>query len=1094
MALNNIKRYTTIAILSILFISTIAANAFPTEQNFPNTQSLEDLQYRQEIKIPINTGDIQAKNQPIDIEIKFKNPCWGKNENEHSIRIAYEKNSNLNEIESQVYNLKKKSDTQITGCNVVFLIPQEADGNEKYYVLYDSKETSPPNYKDHVKVQDNHYFYEPIPGQKINFDYYGIKQNGNIIYAIVQKGELLGNPISQSIIKFKPGSKVVETYNQEQIADFDMRYTTKEQPGYIGSSWATQIEKEILIDGNLMVRVRIKGKSPKEDIETDNIITYYYCPEETKRIKVNLQHRTLKKINIPAGSVLDGTFSGMTSIKSRSATIEKMNIGQILPILNIYSENDIIKKYSVPSNPSSEKREPILSTEDDIDLGKNAWISLSNNKGKTHSLIYEENTVNVNGKEEEIQIKAYTKQNVKLPGIEADSGSVYLMRNAYETGEKQNLEIPKGYQVNLNAEFVTFEEKEERKIDRESEIFQKITKNMPILRKNQTEEIKKEKEKTYKLKASVHMAPSIPMGSLFSAGIGKNISYIYAELYENNEFRSSGTVNRLPITSIELDFENKNFLEKIKTTLGIFDWKNISFFKKITFPEIKEGEYFIKIFKENPFFAKERQYIGFKKIHVEKNTSTNIFCSTEGKIELDVQNQKNTPLDDTKFSLYKGNTLVSEQISNKDGIAIIKAPTNIKDNYKLKVFYKGFLIEKKDIKLRYRNRFFQLQDSFEIETYNLRIRLKDKWGLKPEVKITPLITSPNMVEKITIKNDGYENDEYYFEDLYREKYVLALKYKSFKTETTILLEEDEIIKLDFPAKYTIKIDTKNSHGLPLEDGTISITRKGEKEKQTIKKGTTAFSIPPGEYEIKTTLEGKTIAIQKTEVKSKKEIQIITKKSSDFHNYLLYLGIAIIIFAISIGIIKKDKYLGGKIVSAGLILMSVVTPWWILNGENSLGTTTNIKTLIMPPEIVTLTTSNEIIGGNLGSLPSEVTMIFSLLPIILVIAMTPLAVTIHTKIKENKNLKFCLEIFSITLLILSLIVFYFVMSMVAEIGVGSFFGSGSIETNVPGIAESEVLKCNWGPGIGFYICIFSILILSLLFLFPKVKKIFLQKFF
>ena len=56
------------------------------------------------------------------------------------------------------------------------------------------------------------------------------------------------------------------------------------------------------------------------------------------------------------------------------------------------------------------------------------------------------------------------------------------------------------------------------------------------------------------------------------------------------------------------------------------------------------------------------------------------------------------------------------------------------------------------------------------------------------------------------------------------------------------------------------------------------------------------------------------------------------------------------------------------------------------------------------------------------------------------------------------------------------IFIYTMSQLTEVGVGSFMGSGSLETTLPGIAESEILPCTWGPGIGFYLAIIAAVLL------------------
>ena len=45
-------------------------------------------------------------------------------------------------------------------------------------------------------------------------------------------------------------------------------------------------------------------------------------------------------------------------------------------------------------------------------------------------------------------------------------------------------------------------------------------------------------------------------------------------------------------------------------------------FKKVTFNNLKPGEYLIKIYKENPFLKDSRQFIGYKTIKLENDKST----------------------------------------------------------------------------------------------------------------------------------------------------------------------------------------------------------------------------------------------------------------------------------------------------------------------------------------------------------------------------------------------------------------------------------------------------------------------------------------
>jgi hypothetical protein len=64
-----------------------------------------------------------------------------------------------------------------------------------------------------------------------------------------------------------------------------------------------------------------------------------------------------------------------------------------------------------------------------------------------------------------------------------------------------------------------------------------------------------------------------------------------------------------------------------------------------------------------------------------------------------------------------------------------------------------------------------------------------------------------------------------------------------------------------------------------------------------------------------------------------------------------------------------------------------------------------------------------------------------------------------------------------------------MSQLTEVGIGTFIGSGDLEINLPGISESKILPCRWGPGPGFYLALISVIILIVVFCYLIKMKIF-----
>ncbi|GAF96505.1 unnamed protein product, partial [marine sediment metagenome] len=190
----------------ILIFSSVVTSSPPMHEDllpFWNTE----WSYRQEIQLPISTNDSHAKYQPIDMQITFNNPCWTKNENETSIRVSCWDGTTWHELDSQIYDLPKTQTEHIEKCSLVFLIPKFADGKEKYYVYYDDTEKSPPNYKDHVTIEDSYYLSTPISDITAEAKYYGIKEDGYCIYGVGQEGKLLDRSFSNIIVKQKKNTE-----------------------------------------------------------------------------------------------------------------------------------------------------------------------------------------------------------------------------------------------------------------------------------------------------------------------------------------------------------------------------------------------------------------------------------------------------------------------------------------------------------------------------------------------------------------------------------------------------------------------------------------------------------------------------------------------------------------------------------------------------------------------------------------------------------------------------------------------------------------------------------------------------------------------
>ena len=162
----------------------------------------------------------------------------------------------------------------------------------------------------------------------------------------------------------------------------------------------------------------------------------------------------------------------------------------------------------------------------------------------------------------------------------------------------------------------------------------------------------------------------------------------------------------------------------------------------------------------------------------------------------------------------------------------------------------------------------------------------------------------------------------------------------------------------------------------------------------------------------------------------------------------------------------------------------MTPWWVVNGDNG-KVSTSTKMLLIPSTIVTLTSSEQVQGGEISIVPEEVILVLNLIAIHLIITCLMIGFTILLKNKFKKFTGF-LSILIVIIIIAAIAVFLYSMSLITQVSVGSFIGSGELEITVPGLTEKRMLQCNWGPGIGFYLLILAFIFLVVLFLSKRIK--------
>lgn len=1063
--------------VSLLLVNLLLVTIIPLSLHAEEILWWDDnWSYRTELTIPFDTSDPLAKYQPIDTLIEFNNPCWAINEQEHSIRVIFRYKDRFIELESQIYELNFLDDTHIQYCAIVFLIPEEANGKEAYYIYYDDSEKTSPNYVDHVDIEESYYRYEPISGYPLTSQYYKIIQDGYIPYAVSLEGELMGYYTSQHVTKLKDKTTEVLPKNGELFAAFNFKYYYGQ--GLFDSSTTGQclVSKEIIVNGNLMVEFGVVSTSEREDIQTTAIYKYYYCPSENKRIHTHVVHEALEELRVDEDINIDGTYSTLQCGGISSSTIKDLNIGEILPYLHIYTEYDTIEEYPLDLDPDYIPEDPdirVLSTEDDVDAGEKTWACFDYGEvGVSHAIIFSSNQVLKSGTDERdgVQVKAYEMDYPHLPGIENDMAAVNFGRNSYELGGIHDRIIPDDFVVEFDAEFFSSKTGGYQIISKETEIFQSLVELKPSYKSEFNEETQ-ETEK-YDLTVFAHLSSSFPMGSAFSALFGRNFSYINAELYKDDEFVISGAMGRLLLKPLP-DMSEESRIGQIITVLSLFDYRNFTFVKKFHFQNLIPGRYIVKIFKENQIFKSERKYVGFQIIDIAEDTKTRIICRPQGSLKFSVVDQYKQAVADAKVILLKDEVAIAQCTTDENGEAIITAPCQFSKKYDIKVYYNGIIVFEDMIRLSYRQSIFPIKTLVDIQRYDFSVNVFDTWDLIPEIKLNPKLVNNIQEQHTIIPVENQIQGQYQFKNIPPAKYQLTVQYKSFTVEEDISIPSDDI-KIVFPAEFKININAMDSRGTAISDVKIVLSRIGKEIEHKSNESGAMFLIPPGTYNANIYGQDDLIGARKISVFSERSFDIITATEPLIPLIVTIIAIVFALIGLVITYVKKDIIIFLKILTVSLIVIAVISPWWMLNGSNS-NIETSTTMYLTPLELVTTTTTQDVISGELAFLPQLFIDVVSLIPILAIIAGLFIISSILIR-KKGSKLYLILLLLTIFTCIVSIFIFSIGMNELAEVGIGSFIGEGSLEISVPGEEITESIYCNWGPSTGFYIYLLAILLI------------------
>ncbi len=1049
--------------------------------------------FRQELILGLKTNEEFARYQPVDIQIRFDSPCWAVNQTKHSVRVICQNKNNDVELESQLYDLVYSDEDHIVSCNLVFLIPAEADGTERYYIYFDESPTTSAEYPDHVSIKDSSYYYEPIPGYPLESHFYQISQHDSIRYVVAQEGKFLWYTTAQCVTKLKEGSTEVVPKNGAAIASFEFVYYYAEEMWQYSSTSQELYFKEILCDGNLMVACKIVSRSTDENLQTTAVYKYFYCPTTLERIQVHVVHEALKECQVYETTNTDGTYASLQCGGIRSASIADLNFGKISSYFHFYSEHNTIEENPVDPNPESTQKDPViwlLASSDDVDMGKNAWVSFDEGTtGAVHALIFGSTSVVKSGEDEcdGIQLKAYESKYPHLPGLDYTIAAVECSRNAYEknVGGKDRI-IPEGFIAEYDAEFISSPYGGYPLVEKEAQIFQVLVPMKPSINTSDSSQDATKSER-FSLMVFVHNARSFPFGSIFSAVTGRRFPYITVEIHRDARMIYAGTAGRIPIQGSVSSEEGSSLKDALVTIMRMVDFRNFSLFKRFYFERLEPDYYVIKIFKENPRLGNQRRFIGSMVINLTKNSSVHVFCQPQGFCEVSVFDQKGVGVTDAQVVLVQQGMIIAQNNTNVDGFAHLAAPCNRRESYQLVILYHGFEVANESIRLLYSRTVVPFKKFVELSQYNWTVALVDLWDLPPEVDVIPRLTSTAMQAPIVLVPERNNDDSYQFTNLIAATYLLQIHYKSFSIEKEIRIPSTDG-SFVFPAEFPVTFHVFDSEGNSLNGATIQISRGGKTKELTLKGSIDVFSVPPGLYLIKVISDGTIIGQRSVYVISERSVDLITTQEPIFLFVVILFFFVLVILGFIFGFVRKKPLYCLFVIIVGFLGVSLVLPWWSLQGGSSDIQTTSTL-FLMPLHLVSRTTTSQVIAGELAFLPDIFLVVMMLIPIITIIINIFIVFMLVSDYMNKKNWQLFLLIPSLILLLCSLVLFIGAMSAFTKAGVGSIMGEGILSISIPGEEIIEPVLCQWGPGLGFWLYAVSgfILIITLItLLYQKMK--------
>ena len=410
----------------------------------------------------------------------------------------------------------------------------------------------------------------------------------------------------------------------------------------------------------------------------------------------------------------------------------------------------------------------------------------------------------------------------------------------------------------------------------------------------------------------------------------------------------------------------------------------------------------------------------------------------------------------------------------------------------MKGYYKGFNLLNEEIN------FLKRKLSGKVNLYDLNVDIHDQLGFPPGVNLNPYLTSPEMQETTRIPPDENNTGKYIFKNLPSATYELYISYGSYSNIKEIKIENNKkYVDLDFKALFNLDIDILDSRGNNVEDEIykVNIYRNKIEVYKSISSNE-KISLPPGEYQIYTLLDGEAVGFKNILLTNDKEVKVVTSIIPLLPILINVLTIIFIIEILAVCLLKKISFNSLlKLIAMSLILLSIFQPWWYLHAENNqLNAMITTELYIEPQVMIDKISYNDNEFFDLATIPEMFTDFVGILLFIIISGLILLGISFLPNILLKRRFAMILIVASVIFLILVAAAFYLGMSKLAELSLGSMKGQDLLNVDLPTRANVP-MNATWGLGPGFYLCIIAALIAlsgGLIDLFKK--KSWFNKFF